>query len=69
MKRQKSINKMLRNIKNEKEVFSVYGKVFKVMLSHLLIVLDTFIISFRVITYIALKYCSKIEIFRITLKK
>jgi hypothetical protein len=54
--------------KCNKEIYLTYGKIFKVSLFHLLFVLDIFIPSFRLLTYIGYKF-KHIEIFRITIKE
>jgi hypothetical protein len=67
MNRQKTINKLLGGIKNHSLVYNKYGKILKISMFHLLVFLDIFIPSFRLLTLLGLKF-KHIELMRITIK-
>jgi len=54
MKQQKNINKMLKNISTSKKVYNTYGYILKIKLSTILFILDWFILSFRLLSLLAL---------------
>ncbi|TRZ50121.1 MAG: hypothetical protein D4S01_07260 [Dehalococcoidia bacterium] len=66
--RQKQINKMLKGIKSNRNIYSTYGKIVKVTLCHLLVAADFVIPTFRLLTVFALKFTKHIELFRLTIK-
>jgi len=68
-RRQEYINKMLKRIKSRRSPFIIYGKIFKIKLSHALLFIDVFIPSFKLLSLYALKYCPEKEIIRISIKK
>lgn len=68
---QKNINRMLKNIKSNREYYITYGKVIKITLFLCLVLIDFVIPSFRLLTLFAIKNkdkLSEIEILRINIK-
>jgi len=66
--KQKQINKMLKNIKCKREVYNKFGTIVKITLCHVLIFIDFFVPTFRLLSAFALKFTKHIELFRITIR-
>ena len=59
---------LTKKVLNKTNVYNQYGKIVKISLCHVLIAIDFFVPTFRLLTLFALKF-KHIEIFRITIRR